>query len=263
MGGALAAGPEGSASAVRSRYVQLRGQLEQSPFGKPLLLTSTQTRDTLTGDIHAVLEQPFDRVRDGLGTAASWCDALILHPNITSCRPTADGKAISVQLGKHQTPASFSYDIAAASGDYLHVQLFAAEGPAGTSDYHIDLEAAPLDPTHTILHLVYSHGYGVQARLAMGAYLSTFGKGKVGFTAVGQDAEGRPVYVRDLRGALERNAMRYYLCIEAYLQSLSAPPAQRFEKRLQTWYAYTERYPLQLREDGDYLALKRNIARGQ
>ena len=50
---------------------------------------------------------------------------------------------------------------------------------------------------------------------------------KVGFTVVGHSPDGKPIYVDDFRGALERNAMRYYLCIEAYLTSLSAPPDGR------------------------------------
>ena len=95
----------------------------------------------------------------------------------------------------------------------------------------------------------------------MRAYLSTVGRGKVGFTVVGHTPDGQPVYVSDLRGALERNAMRYYMCIEAYIESLSAPPGQQLERRLQAWYAYTERYPLQLREEDGYLDRKRRVAR--
>lgn len=251
----------GSSAALRASYAQLQPKLEHSPFGKPLDLVSTQTRDALKGDIHAVIDQPFEKVRAGLDGVQNWCDILILHPNITNCRTANADDSITIYVGKRQTPAEFAYKLAASDADYLHVQLHADEGPLGTSDYRIDLEAAPLDARRTILHLVYSHAYGVQARLAMRAYLSTFGRGKVGFTVVSHDTNGDPVYVDDFRGALERNAMRYYLCIEAYLEALSAPPAQRFEKRLQSWYAYTERYPLQLKEEGDYLALKRNIAR--
>jgi hypothetical protein len=255
----LAAPPVGTAAALRASYAALQPKLEQSPFGKPLHLVSSESRDRLKGDIHAVVEQPFEKVRSGLSGAQSWCDLLLLHPNVTNCR--VNGKTIALSIGKQGTPAAFAFDVTASTADYLDVQLHADDGPIGTSDYRIDLEAAPLDERHTILHLVFSHAYGVQARLAMRAYLSTFGRGKVGFTVVGHDASGQPVYVDDFRGALERNAMRYYLCIEAYLDSLSAAPGQRFERRLQTWYAYTERYPLQLREEGDYLSLKRHLAR--
>jgi hypothetical protein len=53
--------------------------------------------------------------------------------------------------------------------------------------------------------------------------------------------------------------MRYYLAIEAYLDSLSAPEGERAEKRLREWFAATERHPQQLREMGqaEYMAMKR------
>jgi hypothetical protein len=72
--------------------------------------------------------------------------------------------------------------------------------------------------------------------------------------------------VGNVRGVIERNTMRYYLAIDAYLDSLSAPPAQQQEKRLRDWYGATERYRQQLHEmeEADYMAMKRKeIARQQ
>ena len=53
--------------------------------------------------------------------------------------------------------------------------------------------------------------------------------------------------------------MRYYLAIEAFLGSLSAPAGARVEKSLRDWFAASERYPRQLHEmeQGEYLAMKR------
>jgi hypothetical protein len=166
-----------------------------------------------------------------------------------------------VRIGKGEHRADFAYHVAAADADYLDVRLAAPNGPLGTTDYHIQLEAAPLDRRHTILHLTYSHEYGPQARLAMRLYLGTLGRGKVGFTVVGSERDGKPVYVGGFRGAEERNVMRYYLAIEAYLESLSVPPRERFEKRLQTWFAFSERYSPQLHEDREYLDIRRTVAR--
>ena len=87
----------------------------------------------------------------------------------------------------------------------------------------------------------------------MQAYLATAGASKQGFTTNG------------VRGAVERNAMRYYLAIDAFLDSLSAPPGQQVERRLRNWFAATERYPRQLREmdAGTYLAMKRQEVQRQ
>ena len=76
---------------------------------------------------------------------------------------------------------------------------------------------------------------------------------------VGRAADGSPIYIEGLRGAVERNTLRYYLAIEAYLGALALPPAQQPERRLQAWFDATERHPLQLHEleRDDYLAMKR------
>jgi hypothetical protein len=63
-----------------------------------------------------------------------------------------------------------------------------------------------------------------------------------------------------MRGAVERNTMRYYLAIDAYLASLAVPASQQSEKRLQHWFDATERYPRQLHEIDRtaYLSMKRS-----
>ena len=62
-----------------------------------------------------------------------------------------------------------------------------------------------------------------------------------------------------VRGSLERNAVRYYLAIQAYMDTINIPPDQRFEKRNSRWYDLTARFPRQLYEldKGEYIANKR------
>jgi hypothetical protein len=64
---------------------------------------------------------------------------------------------------------------------------------------------------------------------------------------------------------IERNAMRYYLAIDAYLDARALPPAQQLERRLVDWFAATERHPEQLRElDWEtYVQMKRLEVRRQ
>jgi len=109
------------------------------------------------------------------------------------------------------------------------------------------------------MHLSYSYGYGMAARLALQAYLSTLGSGKVGFSVIDKRPDGTPVYVGSVRGVVERNTMRYYLAIDSYLGALAVPPAQQVEKRLRDWFTATERYALQLHEmsEAEYLDMKR------
>jgi hypothetical protein len=253
----------GTAAALRSSYAA-HAKAERNQFGVPLHLQSNQTSNTLQSDIHALIDQPFDKVQAALAESKNWCDILILHPNVKRCAlnpvDASGAPSISVTLGRKELPIRFSYETAAKTADYLDVQLHSPTGPFGTTDYRIRLEAAPMNPQQTILHLDYSQGYGVAAKLAMNAYFNTLARGKVGFTVVGTNAHGEPIYVSDLRGGLERNAMRYYASIESYVDSLAAPPGQQLERRLRHWYAYTERYPLQLQEEPGYLDIKRKEA---
>jgi hypothetical protein len=68
-----------------------------------------------------------------------------------------------------------------------------------------------------------------------------------------------------MRGVAERNTMRYYLAIDAYLDSLAAPADQQVEKRLVSWFDATEKYPRQLHEltRDEYLHMKRDEVQRQ
>lgn len=256
------------AAVLRARYEALHAQLAHSPFRRPLHLESAQGTDGLTGEIYAVVEYPFEASAAALGTPANWCDILILHLNVKYCRASADtGKnVLTVYVGrKYDQPLArayrveFAYRLAAATPDYLQAVLTADQGPFGTKDYRITLEAIPLGSAQTFLRFTYSYSDALVARLAMQAYLGTLGAHKVGFTVLGTDSEGKPEYVAGVRGAVERNTMRYYLAVDAYLNALSAPPREQLEKRLRDWFASTERFPLQLHEmdELEYLSMKR------
>ncbi len=153
----------------------------------------------------------------------------------------------------------FAYRIAVQAADDLQVRLNADAGPLGTRDYRIVLEAVPLDSGRTFIHFSYSFSYGLVGRLGLQVYLATIGRDKVGFAVVGKQSDGQPLYIGGIRGLVERNTMRYYLAIEAFLGAESAPPQERLEQRLRAWFAAIERYPRQLHEmeRGEYLVMKR------
>jgi hypothetical protein len=191
---------------------------------------------------------------------------LILHINTKYCHAGSDGSPsmLKVHVGKKTEQEladayslQFAYRLSAASPDYLAAQLQADKGPLGTSNYRIEFQAVPLPGGKTFMHMRYSYGYGVASRLAMQGYLATVGNGKVGFTQIRQGPG--TVYVDGMRGAVERNTMRYYLAIEAYLASLDKPAAQQLELRLAHWFDATEQYPRQLHEvdKESYLVMKR------
>lgn len=253
---------------LRARYGELREQLRANAHGHALHIDSAEQPDRLTGEVYAVLDHPFAKVAGALREPSRWCDVLILPFNTKYCHAvrTDQGPALQVRIGrKYDQPVDkaykllFSWRTVAAQPDFLDARLLAAEGPVGTRDYRIAVQAVPVEGNRTFLRLNYSYGFGTAGRMAMQLYLGTVGADKVGFTVTGRDAEGRPQLIRGVRGAVERNAMRYYLAIDAFLDSLAAPSAQQVERRLRLWFDATERYPQQLREmdAGTYVTMKR------
>ena len=98
-----------------------------------------------------------------------------------------------------------------------------------TKNYRIQVEAVPVDASRSVVHMSYAYGYGFAAKIAMQTYLSTIGSAKVGFTILDRK-DGKPVYQAGVLGLLERNTMRYYLAIDAYLSAYSLPAGEQFEK---------------------------------
>lgn len=258
------------ASTLRARYAQLREALASNPYGRPLHVESSEASGKQAGEVYAVVDQPYGVLAPALQRVDEWCRILILPANVQRCRPSDAGDALSMFVArKPYDPLEDAYqvdlrfEVATAGRDYLRVALGSPSGPFGTANYRIGLEAAPLDAQRTFVHMSYSYTLGLMARIAVQGYLATSGRDKVGFSIVDRDAEGRPVHAGGTRGMLERNTMRYYLALEAYLDSLAAPPGERLERRLRAWYAGIERYP-QLREElqlEEYLRLKRGRTR--
>ncbi len=266
--------PEANAASLRATYATLRDKLSQNQFQRPLYLDSSEAAGELNGEIHAVIDYPFPTVNADLRAPNHWCDILNLHLNVKYCTAATDKSRamLTTFVGrKHDEPLEaahrmdFVFRVGVQNPDYLHVHLDAEKGPFGTRKYRIMVEAIPLEDGRTFVHLAYAYAYGAAASFAMQTYLNTFGANKVGFTVVDKRPDGQPVYVGKMRGALERNTMRYYLAIDAFLRALSAPLPEQFEKRIRDWFAATERYALQLHEvnEREYIEMKRSEYRRQ
>ena len=258
-----------NAAALRARHVALEKEFAHNPFGRPLHVESSVSGSAHKGGVYAVLGQPYSVVGPALGRAGHWCDILVLQVNVKRCE--GNGEALAAYITRNARDAvesahsvEFRFGAIAAGADYLHVTLASRSGPMGTRDFEIRLEAAPLDSRRTFIHMSYSYVLGFMARNAMDAYLAGSGRDMRGFTVVERLPDGKPVYVDGVRGVIERSAIRYYVAIEAYLDSLAAPEPERLDRRLRSWYAGTQRYP-QLREPvgaDEYVEMKRREVTG-
>ena len=253
---------------LRAKHAELGNKLSHNQFRKPLTLDSSESPDGVKGNVYALIDHPFATAAAALNSPEDWCEILILHINTKYCRASRgdQGSILNMIVGtKQDRPLNlanrleFVYRVAAQTPNYLQVTLNADQGPLGTRDYRIVFEAVAVDGGRTFIHVSYAYGFGTVGRLAMQAYLGTLGRSKVGFTVAGTQADGRPRHVGGMRGVVERNTMRYYLAIEAYLGALSTPAQARLEKRLRDWFAAAERYPRQLHEmeRDEYLDMKR------
>lgn len=257
-----------SVGPLLAKYAELGEQLRNNPFQRALYLESSQSRTHLKGEIYAVVDYPFAIVNGALNNPAHWCDVLILHINVKYCNASRreDGTVLTVNVGrKFFQPLEdayrldFNYRAVVTTPEYFALELNADEGPLSTHDYRIWIEAASLEDGRTFLHVTYAYEFGLIGRLAMRVYLATIGKDKVGFTVTETLPDGQPVYIRGVRGVVERNTMRYYLAIDAYFDALITSPEDQLEQRLQKWYHSADQYARQLHEveRDDYLDMKR------
>lgn len=242
-------------AALRARFALPHEaiQVESSDDGRRVL-----------GEMYAVLPQPFDVAAAALKDPANWCEILLLHIDTKECRVSHTALQAGV-VTHYDQPAStafrveFNYRLASETPDYIEARLDAADGPLDTTDFRIVFEGLRMPDGRMFAHMAYAYGYGPVSRFALGLYLATFGRGKVGFTVVGREADGGPRYVGGMRGVVERNTVRYYLAVEAWLAAAGGSREQRIERALRNWFAAVERYPRQLHEVSEerYLGQKR------
>lgn len=257
-----------SSIALRAKHAELTKQLRSNQFQRALYINSTESSHDLKGEIYAVVDYPFATVNMALNDPAHWCDVLILHINIKYCHASSNdaNTILTVNLGKkYDQPLAdtyrveFNYRGIITAPDYFALELNAENGPLSTRDYRIWVEATPVKDGRTFLHFTYAYSFGLTGSLAMKGYLATIGRGKVGFTITGKLPNGKSAYIQGVRGVVERNTMRYYLAIDAYLAALATPVKAQLEQRLLLWYNANEKYSRQLHEveRDEYLKMKR------
>lgn len=260
---AHAASPE--AAAMAAQRAALAARMDASPFGRPLVVDSADGAGRVGGTIRGELAHPFAPLAARLRQPAEWCAVVVLHLNVKACthERTADGDVVTVRSGRKEYasathPIRYRFRVAAAADDYVRIALVAPEGPLATRDYELTLEAAPVGD-RTFVVLAYGFRPSAASRVATAPYLATAGRGKPGFTVVGRDAAGRPVWIGGVRGIVERNAMRNFLALDAWMAELDAPAGERFDRSVQRMAALTDRYATQLSEmpAGEYVSIKR------
>jgi len=252
-------------------YQQLQQETDEAVVKLPLNIHSSEIDNRLSADVYGVIKRPFDNVATALTSPASWCDFMPLNLNIKSCtsQQRASGQTgqtlLTFYAGRkhYETPEAayqlnYVYRLEALNSDYMKVILEAEQGPFGTSDYLIVVEAMPVGG-NTFVRIHSSYQTSLRSRLGTQTYLATLGRDKVGFSVQRKTAAGEPVFIKGVRGIIERNVMRYYLALKAFIDTAHLASNERFERRINTWFDLSEDFATQLHEleRSEYLHAKR------
>ena len=185
-------------------YQQIQLEPSESFFKLPFSIHSSEIDNRLSADVYSLIKRPFDNVATALTDPSSWCEFMPLNPNVKSCTSQQQpGKTLlAFYAGRkyYQAPEAayqlnYDYQVTALENNYLKVVLDAEQGPFGTSDYRIIVEAIPVEGASFVrIHSSYQTSFS--SRLGTLAYLATLGQSKVGFSLEGKIATGKSKYIK-------------------------------------------------------------------
>ena len=254
-------------------YQELQEAARRGPFGFPLHLHSEERQGLLSAEVLGIMDHPLQAFGAAVTEPASWCEFVPLNLNIKGCTIQWDTKEALLTLyigGKgYLSPEAASrqpyrFLVPARQPEYVAVSLSALQGLMGTKAHQLEFEAASV-ADKTVVALRSSYEQSAASKLATVIYLATTGRDKIGFSRERIGPDGQAAFVKGAQGIIERNLMRYYLVLKAFLDTQALPDSRRFEARIRTVYELMERYPAQLHEmeRAEYLDVKRRERQDQ
>jgi hypothetical protein len=246
-------------------YKELQEDTDNGPFGLPLQVRSEEREDRISAEIFGIFDYPFQAFAGLLTQPASWCEFVSLTPNIKACTFQGNGKDVILTLyvgwKGYRAPESasaqpYQFVVHSRRSDYAAMSVSAAEGLLGTRAHRFDVEAANV-AGKTVFAMRSSYEPSALSKLVTTVYLATLGREKIGFSRVPDGAQVG--HVRGIQGMIERNVVRYYLALKAFVDTQGLPTGRQFEARINTAYDLMDTYPAQLRlmEKTEYLDVKR------
>jgi hypothetical protein len=254
-------------------YQELQEAIRRGPFGFPLQVRAEERRDLVSAEALGIMDHPLQAFGAAVSEAASWCEFIPLNLNIKACTIQWDAREplITLYIGgkgylspEWASQQPYRFLVRARQREYVAVELSALQGLLGTKAHRLEFEAASVDG-RTVVALRSSYEQSAASKLATTIYLATVGREKVGFSRERLSPDGQASFVRGAQGMIERNLMRYYLVLKAFLDTQALPDGRRFEARISTVYDLMERYPAQLHEmeRAEYLDAKRRERQNQ
>ena len=259
-------GLEGGLLRLSGRYPELQEAARRGPFGLPLQVHSEERETQISAEIYGIIDHPFRALATTFTEPGGWCNFLVLNPNIKTCtfRREAQETLLTLYIGSksYRAPESATEQVyrflaRARQPEYAAISLTAPQGLLGTTAHRFEFEAGSV-AGKTVVALSSSFEPSMVSKLLTGIYLSTLGRGKIGFSREATETGVPADYVRGVKGMIERNAMRYYLALKAVLDTNDLPAGRQFEARARLAYDLMDLYPAQLRQmdKAEYLDIK-------
>ncbi len=230
------------------------GRLPLLP-GRSIYVHSETDKKRLRADVYSIVHYRLADLSRALARPQNWCRFVTLHLNVKACTCSLQpDPVLSIYAGRkfYQSPQEatrmdYRFQVVEQDSQRLVVLLTAAKGELSTRDYRFRIETQRMNADDVLLHFSLSYRQSLTSRMATRAYLSTLGRDKVGFSRQPGGTDGND-YVKGVRGIVERNAMRYYLALAVYMNTLDATGPRTDYRRCRTWFDLTQRYARQLRE---------------
>src|SRR5208283_1058058 len=255
--------PHPGPASLLHKYHEIENVLRKNIGRVFFYVESSVNKNTSRVDIYGTIKYPFAIVQNELLIPPNWCRIVMSHPDIRAWtyKKVNDAWLLNVyDVNKFSEPLEaaylmkFVYRISKLEPLYFNVALTAQEGASSTKDHQFRFEAIKLKKNTTFIHLRYFFSYS-----SLEYFLAKiFGSTRIGFSIIGSDSAGNPVYVEDIRGSVERDIACHYLAILAYFDTLGAHSDQQFERRVSQWYDLTVPFKKQLFEmkKDEYLKYK-------
>jgi hypothetical protein len=263
---AHAAGADLAAPDLGKAYQSFRQQYGSLAPNIALSIHTTEKGPRIWTEVFGTVRGKFAVVSQVLARPQGYCEFLPPLFNLKNCVHTHIGKREVLQFyvgSKHYTSMLRTILIesrlerVSERADYVHIRLASVDAGRSKYGYRVDIEIVPFGSV--VLARVHTY-YNPDrlTRMAVATYLHTVGGNKIGFSRVPVPGSGKPVYVRGMSGVIERNTVRAFMAMQAYLDTASRSLANRYDARLRRWFELTERFRPQLHEMSkrEYLSVK-------
>ena len=243
-----------------------RPRMAASVFHRPLAVESRDADGRMSGEIAGDLGHPFASIARRLIEPAAWCDVIVLHINVKGC--AAQGNAVTVYSGrKFYEPLDRTYALrytfraVAVRPDYLRIELAdrrkrAATAPATTNSCWRPCRRANARSSPCAMR----SGRRSRAVSPPPRTWPPWAAASPDSRSSAGTATAAPNGSVASAASCERNAMRNFLALDAWLATCDARDAELTLRRMA---ALTGQYPAQLVEmpADEYVEMKQRERR--